>query len=459
MQREGHGPSAGSSRSLLERVAPARNGSGGNFQRDDIQARIDNITNGSPDPNIMMGGFPPNGMGGMDMNAMGMPPANPLMLQEMMMNQMAMMAQMASSMGMVNPVNGQFTGGFPMQPGGMPVDMNMYNGGGVGMNGFQGPQQQIGGAGRGRGVGRGRPAGRGRASTPHANGAATNEATVVPSVSVAAPTPALATPTNPTPTIAAASTTQQRLGFVPPERPQSPTLCKFGMKCTNAFCRWSHPSPVATTESGVVLTNEACENGKNCKDKDCIKSHVSPAVNLPRKYLLPSMPNVERSHNFCRVPVSEQHNSNGVQPSPAATPHAPNTIPCRFGAACTRPGCTYSHPPRTSQANHFAQQCRFGAGCTRATCPFQHPEGRVLPTTFHRGLSTTSPVVSVQTPEAGSMASPSQHRSVKFNSNKEGVQEKLAKLEAKKAEAERAVAEAEAAVGKKEETTSVAITA
>lgn len=57
------------------------------------------------------------------------------------------------------------------------------------------------------------------------------------------------------------------------------------------------------------------------------------------------------------------------------------------------------------------------------------------------------------------MASPSQHRSVKFNSNKEGVQEKLAKLEAKKAEAERAVAEAEAAVGKKEETTSVAITA
>jgi nuclear polyadenylated RNA-binding protein NAB2 len=269
---------------------PVRNGS--NFQRDDIQARIDNITNGSPDPNIIMGGFPTNGMGGMDMNPMGMPPANPILLQEMLMNQMAMMAQMATSMGMVNP-NGQFTGGFPMQPGGMPGDMNMFNGNAGGMNGFPGgPQQQIGGAGRGRVMGRGRPAVRGRASTPHTNGSATNSSSVAaaPPAPVVAPTPTLATPANPTPPTVATSTTQQRLAFVPPERPQSPTLCKFGMKCTNAFCRWSHPSPVATTESGVVLTNEACDNGKNCKDKDCIKSHVSPAVNLPRKFPLASMP-------------------------------------------------------------------------------------------------------------------------------------------------------------------------
>jgi len=48
---------------------------------------------------------------------------------------------------------------------------------------------------------------------------------------------------------------------------------------------------------------------------------------------------------------------------------------------------------------------------------------------------------------------------VKFNSSREGVGEKLAKLEAKKAEAEKAVAEAEAAATKKDETKSVAITA
>jgi nuclear polyadenylated RNA-binding protein NAB2 len=57
------------------------------------------------------------------------------------------------------------------------------------------------------------------------------------------------------------------------------------------------------------------------------------------------------------------------------------------------------------------------------------------------------------------MGAPSQHRSVKFNNSKEAVQDKLAKLEAKKAEAEKAVAEAEAAASKKDETKSVAITA
>ncbi|EEB87337.1 hypothetical protein MPER_15348, partial [Moniliophthora perniciosa FA553] len=49
------------------------------------------------------------------------------------------------------------------------------------------------------------------------------------------------------------------------------------------------------------------------------------------------------------------------------------------------------------------KQCRFGAACTRATCQYQHPEGRVLPNSFHRGLSTSSPMVNVQTPEAGTM--------------------------------------------------------
>ena len=456
MQRDGHVGGAGSSRSLLERVGGPSPRTG-NFQRDDIQARIDNITNGSPDPNMMMAGYPPNGMGGMDMNAMAMAQPNPMMLQEMMMSQMAMMAQMASSMGMVNPANGQFNGGFPMQQGGMPGDMGMFNGGG--MNGFPGgPQPHIGGPGRGRGASRGRVTGRGgRASTPHVNGVATNEAAAMPPTPVVAPTPTLATPANPTPSTAVA----QRPGFVPPERPQSPTLCKFGIKCTNALCRWSHPSPVATTESGVVLTNEACEKGRNCKDKDCIKSHVSPAVNLPGEYLLACMPYVYQSQILRLLSASEQHNLNSVQPSPAITPHAPahppNTVACRFGIACTRPGCTYSHPPRPSQGNHFAQQCRFGAGCTRATCPFQHPEGRVLPTTFHRGLSTTSPVVSIQTPEAGSMGALGQHRSVKFNNSKNAVEEKLAKLEAKKAEAEKAVADAEAAAIKKEETKPVAI--
>ena len=100
-----------------------------------------------------------------------------------------------------------------------------------------------------------------------------------PSPTQSADAPAL----NPTTTVAPTPTPPQppRPSFAVPERPQSPTLCKFSLKCTNAQCRWSHPSPVATPESGVVLSNEPCEKGKDCKDKDCIKGHVSPAAVNP----------------------------------------------------------------------------------------------------------------------------------------------------------------------------------
>ncbi len=89
-------------------------------------------------------------------------------------------------------------------------------------------------------------------------------------------------PVAPTPVVAAPVPAQPaQLAYAVPERPQSPTLCKFGLKCTNPHCRYSHPSPVATPESGIVLSNDPCEKGKDCKDKDCIKAHVSPAVLNP----------------------------------------------------------------------------------------------------------------------------------------------------------------------------------
>lgn len=282
MFRDGPGTQhgAGGQRSLLERVGgPARNGHGS--MHDDIQARINNITNQSPDPNMMMmnGGFPM----GMDMNAM----ANPLLLQEMMMNQMALMSQMAGAMGILNPA----MNGFPMQPG-MGGDMGMFNGQ---MNGMP---QMDGGAGRGRGRGWGGPirGARGRGGQPggHVNphDVPSETQTVAAPAAPVAPVVVAPTPSTPmaaplaavpvaTPAVAPAST-PSRSTFVPPERPQSPTLCKFGLKCTNPACRWSHPSPVATPESGVVLSNDPCENGKNCKDKDCVKAHVSPAVLNPQ---------------------------------------------------------------------------------------------------------------------------------------------------------------------------------
>lgn len=285
--RDGHGP--GNSRSLLDRVGP-RGGHGPQFKpHDDVQARIDSITNGGPpDPNLMMmnGGFPMNGMPGMDMAAMGM--ANPLMLQELMMNQMAMMSQLAGAMGIMNPATGQFmNNGFPIQPG--MGDMNGFNGMGGQM------AQANEGIGRGRGRGRGgqmRGAGRGRGghSGPHGGEPSVGEILPAPTPATSPPQPpvppssstsAPSVPAAPAAITPSSSVGSVRPGFVAPERPQSPTLCKFNLKCTNPLCRYSHPSPVATAESGVVLSNDPCENGKNCKDKDCIRAHVSPAVLNP----------------------------------------------------------------------------------------------------------------------------------------------------------------------------------
>ena len=258
-------------RSLLERVGPRSAGNG--FPRGD------NMQNNMPGPGdmdlqtAMAAGFVPPGMNGMDMNALAaaqMGP-NPLLLQEMMMNQMAMMAQMASSLGMMNP--GQF-GGFPMQAGAQ--DVAMYGGPG----GYNGPPI-AGGPSRGRGGGRGGYSGRGRGGAPSHLPAPDS----APQEEQPPPTPQSieAPPSNPAPVVAPTPTLPQPAppNFAIPERPQSPTLCKFSLKCTNPHCRWSHPSPVATPESGVVLSNEACEQGKDCKDKDCIKAHVSPAAANP----------------------------------------------------------------------------------------------------------------------------------------------------------------------------------
>ncbi|KAI0042894.1 hypothetical protein FA95DRAFT_1563829 [Auriscalpium vulgare] len=438
--REGRhgGPSA--PRSLLERVGgPAgRPNHNGPARNDDIQSRIDNIT-GSPMgmdmQAAMAAGFVPPGM---DMNAMAAAQmgANPLLLQEMMMNQMAMMAQMATSLGMLNPVNGQFNG-FPMQGG--PQDMAMY-----GPGGFQGaPPGDMGGRGRGRGRGgfNGRGRGGGRASSPRLAGGepATAEtetsSTTAPEVTVAAPVP---TP------VPATSQPTARIPFAVPDRPQSPTLCKFGLKCTNAHCRWSHPSPVATPESGVVLSNEACEQGKDCKDKDCIKAHVSPAAANPD--LAVEQPKSKPKPHVPAPPPPQSHVA----------------VPCRYGANCTRRDCQFQHPPAHRASHHASQQqqqqqqpCRFGAGCTRANCAFQHPEGRVLPSSFHRGLSATGPIVNVSTPQTGSMGGPSPHRSVVFNNPKAAqdgktLEEKVRKVEEEKQRAVQAVKEAEEAAAKKE---------
>ncbi|KAJ8696930.1 hypothetical protein PTI98_006753 [Pleurotus ostreatus] len=401
MQRDGSTNGPSHSRSLADRIGGPAHRS--NHRQDEIQARIDNIvsnSNGVPDgSNMMMGGGFGGGMGmpgamggGMDM---GM--ANPMMLQEMMMNQMALMAQMASSMGMMNP-NPQF--GMPMQgmPGG---EMGMFPGGNMG--GFQGPQPN-GHTGGGRERGRGGwGGGRGRGGhlssvephIPETNGATITEVPIV------APTPTPATVAS----SAAVPPQPQRIPYALPERPQTPSLCKFGLKCTNAHCRYSHPSPVATPESGVVLSNEACENGKDCKDKDCIKAHVSPAVLNPN--------------------AAEQ-----PPPLPSRSSHRPLYV--------TR----QQHPTRyLADSVHHVRDRIVHSPTHPATPPCNAALDRAVRA---QHAHTSILMVAVPNPEPGSMGAPSPHKSVKFNSAA-SVKERLKEIEEKKLQAEKAVKDAEAA--------------
>ncbi|KAG8965285.1 hypothetical protein FRC03_000750 [Tulasnella sp. 419] len=171
------------------------------------------------------------------------------------------------------------------------------------------------------------------------------------------------------PSTKAPSTNQTTSNAAPPSRPLSPTLCKFATACTNAFCRYSHPSPVATVESGVVLSTEPCSKGLECEDKDCLNAHPSKAA----KDVGPGTSTLPHS----QAPANAVHTN------------------CRFGIHCTRPDCAFLHPPQRTisglVADTSATPCRFGAACTKVTCPFKHPEGRVLPTQFSKGLNGAPP--------------------------------------------------------------------
>jgi nuclear polyadenylated RNA-binding protein NAB2 len=166
------------------------------------------------------------------------------------------------------------------------------------------------------------------------------------------------------------------------DRPLSPTLCKFGVKCTNALCRWSHPSAAASAESGIVLSTEACAAGRHCQDKDCTLSHPSSSTSAYNRFSCIELV----SNCLADIPPSTSH----ARPQGAPTPAGSfiNTVPCKFGANCTRANCPYSHPNASfaASASKATIPCKFGIHCTRAECGFSHPPGRVSPASF-KGIS------------------------------------------------------------------------
>ncbi|KAG8883977.1 hypothetical protein FRB97_005421 [Tulasnella sp. 331] len=357
--------------SLLDRVGPKTNPNGPDL----VQERIRSVTQQQqqqrsqmPGPNMhnpqmMPGGpFPAGQMDPAAMTMMMQQGFNPAMMNggfapngiEATMMAIQQFGQLAMQMGLVPGPMGMMGPGGPMHGGGGPGGQR-FQGGGMGGPGM---------SRHGSGVPRNGPGSQGQ--PPLGN-------------QQRGPGPSDPTVHAPTPVQPAAVPLSNSNALL---RPLSPTLCKFVTNCNNPTCRYSHPSPVSTLESGVVLSTDPCEKGIECADKDCIYAHVSKAAkNAP---------------------------STAAATTPAHPPAATtlSQAPCKFDPNCTRPNCPYYHPSHKhrvtkthSQANNSSSvACRFGSACTRSDCPYTHPPGRVLPGQFSRGLDGAPPSLVTKAP-------------------------------------------------------------
>ncbi|GAA5849773.1 hypothetical protein JCM3766R1_000257 [Sporobolomyces carnicolor] len=153
-----------------------------------------------------------------------------------------------------------------------------------------------------------------------------------------------------------------------PKKPELEAICKHGVDCAKPQCGFSHPSPVATKESGLVLSSEACAKQLSCQDADCPKSHVSKAQKNA-----PSGPASSTSASAAPPTNPTSNAPSGAVVDPSTIPGA-GTKPCKFGSACTRPGCVFMHPwDLRGDPNGGTVPCRYGAACTRSDCHFSHP--------------------------------------------------------------------------------------
>ncbi|GAA6058711.1 hypothetical protein JCM10212_003399 [Sporobolomyces blumeae] len=159
-----------------------------------------------------------------------------------------------------------------------------------------------------------------------------------------------------------------------PKKPELEAICKHGVECSKPACGFSHPSPVATKESGLVLSSDACDQQLKCQDPDCPKSHVSRAQKNAASAAAVAAPTPNAASaafaSSSSVPVSDPSQIAGA-----------GTKPCKFGSSCTRPGCVFLHPwDQRGDPNGAGQvPCRYGAACNRPDCHFSHPPSRSAP--------------------------------------------------------------------------------
>ncbi|KAJ1654476.1 hypothetical protein IWQ61_005602 [Dispira simplex] len=105
-----------------------------------------------------------------------------------------------------------------------------------------------------------------------------------------------------------------------------------------------------------------CPHWPNCNQRNTCQYHH------PIK-LCPNIANCPYNAQTCEY-IHPQAAPLGI-----STPAPPTTIACKFGLACTRANCPFSHPsPATtdSRPNPATIPCRFFPNCLNPACPFSH---------------------------------------------------------------------------------------
>ncbi|WVQ99583.1 hypothetical protein IAU59_006719 [Kwoniella sp. CBS 9459] len=189
-----------------------------------------------------------------------------------------------------------------------------------------------------------------------------------------------------------------------PDKPSSTALCRYSVGCSNSRCPFSHPSPVADEKTGMVLSEEPCENGKSCKDAECVKSHVSPAAALgdnagPSRLLCkyqnctnPSCP--FRHEDAAGNPIPPPALTAAKAAKEAKAPPAPSSDneDGEFEVVMSHRGLMDGALDDTKKE----VACRYGERCTRPDCKFSHPASRPVPkakkslTGYNKSITSTN---------------------------------------------------------------------
>ncbi|CAI4223640.1 unnamed protein product [Auanema sp. JU1783] len=164
--------------------------------------------------------------------------------------------------------------------------------------------------------------------------------------------------------------------------PKPPERCKFWPNCRQGdTCAFAHPSrtcsnfPNCTFGNRCLYIHPLCRFGLNCTKQGCIFTHGGKVTGL-----VPTMPQKKPTPLAASTP-NESDDVGPTVPLSAEPPQLSSFTPCRFGAACTKLGCTFKHP----------QACRYGAACYNQGCYFYHPPSTgTNPTTTAPGAATTA---------------------------------------------------------------------